>query len=553
MATYRWWSPGDLNACFALMLDNLVNLAVFASILTGAFGFPAHIVFFKMIPGNTFGVLLGDLIYSFLAFRLARRTGRQDITAMPLGLDTPSTFGMALTVLGPAFLTIQRDLRHAGVDAAAATEQAAHQAWAIGMATLIMMGVFKFAFSFVADWVRRHVPPAGLLGALGGIGLALLGFLPLLEIFKLPAVGLTCLGLVVYTLLARIDLPGRLPGAAVAVAVGMALYYGLGAVGGLGDAPLHVPELEATLALPWPTLAGFQAMGAALPYLPIAIPFALLTIVGGITVTESARVAGDDYRTRDILLTESVCTLVAGICGGVAQSTPFIGHPAYKQMGARAGYTLIAGVVVGLGGMLGAVSFLVALMPLPAVMPILLFVGFEITVQAFHACAPAHAPAVVFAFLPIIANLLLIRQEQLLGRIQGAVSAAADRLGEHTQTVRELIASAAVQADAPLIASLGHGFILTAMMWGSFFALIIDRKLLRAALFVFLTGLMTLFGVVHSAAPAGDLYVPWQASYPPVALHWAAGYFLLAGLLAALSRTAAGRTAVVSSAEPHVV
>ena len=69
------------------------------------------------------------------------------------------------------------------------------------------------------------------------------------------------------------------------------------------------------------------------------MPFALLTVVGGINVTESARVAGDDFNTRNILLTEAVATLVAGVCGGVAQSTPYIGQPAYKGMGARAGYT----------------------------------------------------------------------------------------------------------------------------------------------------------------------------------------------------------------------
>lgn len=550
--SYRWWSRGDLNACFALMLDNLVNLAVFASILTGAFGFPADVVFFKMIPGNTLGVLLGDWAYAAMAFRLAKASGRQDVTAMPLGLDTPSTFGIALTVLGPAFVTIQRDLRHAGLDPAAAADEAAHQAWAIGMATLLIIGAFKFGFAFVADWVRRHVPSAGLLGALGGIGLALLAFLPLTEIFKVPMVGLPCLGLVVYSLLARIELPWRLPGAAVAVAVGMGLYYGLGAFDLLGEVQVHTPHLTGTLALPMPTLLGFRSMAAALPYLPIAIPFALLTIVGGITVTESARAAGDDYPTRDVLLTDACCTLLASVFGGVAQSTPFIGHPAYKAMGARSGYTLIAGTVVGLGGMLGAVSFLVALMPLPAVMPILLFVGFEITVQSFHACPRHHAPAVAFAFLPIVANLLLIRQEALLGRIHGAVSAAAGQLGEHASAVHALVTSAAAQAEAPLIAALGHGFILTAMMWGSLFALVIDRKLLQAALFVFLTGVMTLFGVVHSAAPAGDLYVPWHADYPSMATQWATGYFMLALLLAGLSRSAA-RGVAVSSPQGHVL
>ncbi|HET6346991.1 MAG TPA: hypothetical protein VFH51_18795, partial [Myxococcota bacterium] len=391
---YRWFVPEDFNACFALMLDSMVNMAVLASLLTGAFGFPADIVYLKMIPGSTLGVFVADMIYTVMAVRLAKRKQQPDVTAMPLGFDTPSTIGISLAVLGPAFMASKANLLGRGVGTDEAVRQAAMHAWAIGMAVMLMMGVVKVFFSFVGEWIRQRVPQAGLLGSIGGIGLALLSFFPLLEIFKAPVVGLTCLGLIIYALVARIRLPFGLPGAAVAVALGTGLYYILGPLGLLGGVTFHWPALSPTLALPIPTLAGINALGDALPYLPLAIPFGLLTIVGGINVSESARMAGDDYDTRDILLTEAVATLIAGFAGGVAQSTPYIGHPAYKLMGARAGYTFIAGLVVGLGGMLGCISFIVSALPLAAVMPILVFVGFEITVQAFHACPRKHAAAV---------------------------------------------------------------------------------------------------------------------------------------------------------------
>ena len=146
-----------------------------------------------------------------------------------------------------------------------------------------------------------------------------------------------------------------------------------------------------------------------LPYLPLVLPFGLLMVVGGINVTESARAAGDDYRTRDILLVEAVATLVAGVCGGVAQTTPYIGQPAYKRMGARSGYTLLTGLFIGLGGMLGLVSGLVELLPLAVLAPIIVFVAIDICVQAFQASPPKHAPAVVLAFFPPVAYLLAIK------------------------------------------------------------------------------------------------------------------------------------------------
>ena len=102
--TYKWAAKGDINAFFGLMLDNVVNLAVLAGILVAGFGFPATLVYTRMFPGTALGVLFGDVVYTVMAIRLARRTGRDDVTAMPLGLDAPSTIGMALTVLGPAFI-----------------------------------------------------------------------------------------------------------------------------------------------------------------------------------------------------------------------------------------------------------------------------------------------------------------------------------------------------------------------------------------------------------------------------------------------------------------
>ena len=152
-----------------------------------------------------------------------------------------------------------------------------------------------------------------------------------------------------------------------------------------------------------------EGLSHAWKYMPIAIPFGLLTVVGGIDVTESARVAGDNYNTRTILLTEAIATLVAGLCGGVAQSTPYIGQPAYKRMGSRAGYTLLTGIFIGLGGVLGYVSFFVELIPRAVLAPILIFVALDIVVQSFHASPVRHAPAVAFAFFPTIARLLSIK------------------------------------------------------------------------------------------------------------------------------------------------
>src|SRR6478752_3130138 len=208
---YKWATSGDINAFFGLMLDNVVNLAVLASILVAGFGFPAQLVYTRMFPGTALGVLFGDVVYSIMAVRLAKRTGRSDVTAMPLGLDAPSTIGMALTVLGPAFVVAKAKMPEA---------DAAILAWQVGMATMVLMGVFKLVMSFIGDRVRRAIPEAGLLGSIGGVGIALLGTLQLGEIYGEPIVGMMALGLIYYTLVAKIRLPFRAPEVLVSVAIG---------------------------------------------------------------------------------------------------------------------------------------------------------------------------------------------------------------------------------------------------------------------------------------------------------------------------------------------
>jgi AGZA family xanthine/uracil permease-like MFS transporter len=318
---YRWFAVGDVNGFFGLMVDNVTVLSFLAGILVFVFGYPADIVYGRMFPGTAFGVLFGDLVYTYMAFQLARKTGRPGITAMPLGLDTPSTIGIALVVLGPAFVS----LKGSGM----AEREAALMTWYIGMATMVMIGVIKLILSFCGGWIQKMVPQAGLLGSLAGIGLALIGFLPLVDIFGIPLVGMVSLGLILYNLVARVRLPWNLPGVLVAIAVGTALYHVLGPQGLVGGT-YRPPVAEFHMGLPLPTLDFVKGLVPALKYLPLSFPFALLTVVGGINVTESARVAGDDYKTRDILLTEAVATLIAGVCGGVAQSTPYIGQPATR-------------------------------------------------------------------------------------------------------------------------------------------------------------------------------------------------------------------------------
>jgi AGZA family xanthine/uracil permease-like MFS transporter len=506
VSPYRWYTPGDVNATFGLVVDNMTNLVVLAGLLISVFQFPADLVLYRMVPGTAIGVLVGDLVYTYLAIRLARESGRPDVTAMPFGIDTPSLFGMTFGVIGPTMLLTRDPVL----------------AWKVGMGTTVAMGAAKLVLSFGGEWVRRVVPRAGLLGSIAGVAILLIAFLPALKVFGDPLVGLVALGVILVTFTGRIPLPGRIPGALAAVVAG-SLVYALERALGLteGGAPLAFPT-GWRFGIPWPTLAWLDALPQTWAALSVALPFALATVIGGIDNTESAIAAGDRYRTRDILLTEAVATILAGLCGGVIQNTPYIGHPAYKAMGARAAYTLVTGLVIGLGAVAGIISILVGILPEAAVAPVLIFIGLEITAQAFLATPARHAPAVALAFVPVVAALLLIEMGSLLAALGRAPRDLAGEAAHTLETIRVL----------------GNGFILSALLWGSGVALIVDRRLVAAAGVFAVASLASLSGVIHSPLETGGLFWPGSLdSRWPGQL--AAGYGLLAGLLALLAPWAA--------------
>ena len=82
----------------------------------------------------------------------------------------------------------------------------------------------------------------------------------------------------------------------------------------------------------------------------------------------------------------------------------YIGHPGWKAVGGRIGYSLATGVAIALVCFLGLTALLLAVIPLVAILPILLYIGLVIGAQAFQASPAKHAPAVVLAIIPNIAE-----------------------------------------------------------------------------------------------------------------------------------------------------
>jgi AGZA family xanthine/uracil permease-like MFS transporter len=549
-AKASWIGSGDINAFMGLSLDNIAGLVLITAILTNQYGVPADFILKHMIPGTAIGVMVGDLLYFFMALWMMRKLGRS-VTAMPLGLDTPSTFGMAFFVLGPAF--------QAAKATGLSDQEAARVMWHVGMSSIFLTGLFKVVCAFFSGWARRVFPRAGLLGSLAAIALVLISFLPLLDVLGSPVVGFVALAIVLTSLVAQIPLPGKVPGVVGALLVAGVIHY---TMRGMGWIP--APHIAFSPAAGWmPTewmeawkLDWLKNWQVAIPYLPVLLPFALATVVGGIDCTESAAAAGDPYPTGPVILVEAVATLAASFCGGVIQTTPYIGHPAYKAMGGRTAYTLATAVAIGLAGLTGGFGYFYQWVPEAAVYPILIFIGLEITAQSFQATPKRHYPAVALACVPALAFLALNFAGQIFGdsvvagaKIQPQAPAASAPNDPATPVATSIsaktLANGKLREQLQTASMLASSFILTSLFWASALAYTIDRRLGVAALFTLGCGVMTLFGIIHSPLPGNALFLPiaipgldterWvlPAEYRSLQFQWAAGYAITAAILAA--------------------
>jgi AGZA family xanthine/uracil permease-like MFS transporter len=523
------------------MLDNIAGLLLMVSLLASAFQFPVDFALRYMVPGTAIGVLIGDLMFFWLAFRYARQTGLTNVTAMPLGLDTPSTIGMVLLVLGPSY----KDGLASGLD----VQAAAMHTWHIGICAIFITGIVKLVLAFCSNWIRQVFPRAGLLGSLAAIALLLIAFTQMPELAANPIVGFASLAIVLVTLVGRSNLPLKIPGALGAVLIGCLLYYLLYAVQ-LATGVELVEKASGLKGVWFPTewieAFRFEWLGAmvdSLAYLGYVIPFAMATVIGGIDCAESAASVGDDFETRKVIGIEAIATLLASLCGGVIQTTPYIGHPAYKAMGGRAAYTLATAIFVGGAGVVGYFSVLFLLIPKAAVLPILVFIGIEITAQSFHATPRRHYAALAIACIPAIAKLVMI----YLGQFAPVINYAAVEDPVLVENLQKLWLHLGV---------LAGGFILTSLIWASATARIIDRRFIAASIYFAVGGLFTLFGLMHSPIFGDRMFWPWQlGAFEPqqkqIVVEFAATYLVMALLMYGLGMIMKDKVTIISTDEEY--
>lgn len=509
---YPLFVKRDIDGLFGLLIDNLVQLLLIIPLcrdMCGMTGDDARFIFSYIFPGAAVSILIGNLFYAWQARRLAMQTGRSDVTALPYGLNTPSLFIYIYFVMAPVYKETH----------------SAEAAWKMGLLACLGSGVIEFVGSFVAEKIRKSTPRAALLSTLAGISIGFISMQFALEIFQKPLVAMLPLAIILITLFARAPFPWELPGGLVAIILGTACAWLLPAE--WTHVPMSVTKVKAavdTAGLYLPRWCGLEIWGllrtpeAWLGYLSVIVPMGLFNVIGSLQNIESAEAAGDRYNTCASLAANGVGTIAAALFGSCFPTTIYIGHPGWKGLGARAGYSILNGAIITLICLTGTVSLLSSIVPTEAGIAIVLWVGVIITAQAFQTTPPEHAPAVAVGLFPglgawgmtIVQGAFIVVMFQALD-VEKELQKTLDVKNGAVVTNVTMQKALETGPETKLSGYLLHGLIVTER--GSIFtctilaaisALLIDRKLFAAGFWSLLAAGFAAVGLTHAYQLKGN-------------------------------------------------
>jgi AGZA family xanthine/uracil permease-like MFS transporter len=473
----KLWVPGDWNAFFGFGTNILVNLLTLSGLLRFVLQMPDELVFKRILPAAGLMMCMSTFYYASLAYRLAKRTGRTDVCALPSGISVPHMFIVTLVIMLPVKLATGDPMK----------------GWQAGLTWVFIQSFVLMAGGFIAPIIRRITPKAALLGALAGVSITFISMKPALEMFLTPMVGIVCFAVILVSWFGGVKF-GGVPAGLVAIAAGTLIAWGSNLFGlhfgGMSADALKASFQTFSFSVPYPVV-GLVLGGLHWSFLKIilvtAIPFGIYDLVEAMDNVVSASAAGDEYPTTRVLTADGVVSLIGCLMGNPYINAVYIGHPGWKAMGGRIGYSAATGIMVIILSWFGIISLMTALIPVVAISPILLYIGMLIGSQAFQETPRRHAPAVVMALVPSIAAWGKLQIDNSLGAISNI----------HLVTPEMIAKLQQVGIMYHGLSILGGGSILAGVILGATTTFIIDRNFSKASGFAAAGGLLTFLGLMH--------------------------------------------------------
>ncbi len=197
------WCPGDWNALFGFGTNILVNLLTLTGLLRFVLKMPDDLVFGKILPATGMMMCMSTFYYAWLAYRLAKKEGRDTVCALPSGISVPHMFIVTFVIMLPIALKTGNPVK----------------GWEAGLTWVFIQSFVLMAGGFIAPIIRKITPRAALLGTLAGVSVTFISMKPALEMFSTPVIGITCFAIILVSWFGGVKY-GKIPAGLVAIAVG---------------------------------------------------------------------------------------------------------------------------------------------------------------------------------------------------------------------------------------------------------------------------------------------------------------------------------------------
>lgn len=467
--SYHWWGKGDLDASFGVFFDGFSKILTATGILTVVFGMPASIVIGRVVPGIGLAIGFGNLWYFWEARELARREQRQDVTSQPFGIGASQISGWLYLIIGPVYWQTKD----------------AELAFQVGLAAAFIGGLVEIAGGFAGPWIVKHVPGCALMGNMASSAMVWLSVAGLGMVFDRPVYGVLPLFIIIVDYLGKADKRfAKMPSGLAAILVGTAAAWGAGYLDLDG-----VRQSFAGIGF-YPPLPGVRDIAAGLkgivPFLPVIIPLQINNFLSTLQGLESAKMAGDDYPERRSMVMDGVSTIVGSLFGNPFPTTVYFGHPGWKSLGARAGFSVVNAVLYLVICTTGLTGVLMALIPTEAVMVLLIFVGFSVTEATFRSMEKKYYHVVLLSLIPV-----------LFQYVQTLISSSVQAAGT---TLEAVPVEQFLEYSVPLkgICYLGNGAFLSSLLLAGVLACVVDRRYRAAGWFSLSMALCAAVGMIHN-------------------------------------------------------
>lgn len=509
---YKWITWGDINSFLFLFADNLSSLiaivgeALFIPKIVFNFKPPNvpigtgkyadltvadyqteydHMVMRKICPGIGFALIFGNLWYSVMAIRLAKKEQRTDVTALPYGINTPAGFLTVFMVMLPILFD------HNPSNVEISPEEFATKAFRTACCANFIGGLLEVAGIFAGNFLRNNIPRAALFGPVCGVGFVWLGFNPLIDVMREPLLGLVPLMVCFIAFFANNGkgwYSQKVPTALIIMVCGTIGWWCGLARHDTEKRELNDPELMKKVLdaasdnylgnnemTAFDVLIGFEDLKWKM--VAIQIPIALASFIETIENVEMAKICGDDYNVYEAMAADGLGTMVGALFGSVLPTTVYIGHKRHKLAGAGMSYSVLNGLVYFVFFLSGIIPVLFYLIDPVTIGVVLIAVGLMIVQLTLESSTPRHYPCLMIGIMFLVADMLYFDHFDATVRV----------------ATRSIGRMKGVMNMAP------GGGIMCSMIVPAILCDAVDGRFFRSAVFCLIAALLSFTGLMHGA------------------------------------------------------